>query len=336
MGIGQSEHQPHCAPVFAHRPCHEGGGNQLGEYARRHHYGYEPVRLGMAHEDAYVDNHAYADKEVRDEQGIAYEFQARHQRAGLRNEPVDRQSGKESAEQAFQSHHLCHRRADEHKGQDEDELHHTVLIPAQEPATDKGEQEDDEADVEKAFQAEEEPGEPGRVGILTSYDQRQHQEGGKESEGCGYHTDDDHPVTIQAVAPHDRIGDQRMTGIETGQQQTGGQTVVEQPQTRPQAEQERDGKGQDTETEPSLPVMLHAAHLQLQTGKEHYIIYTHLTEQLEGTVVSQQIEAVGTDKDACQDKTDDRRNTKPPEQQRHHQDDAHYHGEYPCRVGYEG
>ena len=84
--------------VLSHRPSHDCGGNQLGEGADDNHHEDQPKRFRVANDDAEVNNHAHTNKEVRNEKGIAHKLEARHQGAGLGDEAVDNQSGKECAE----------------------------------------------------------------------------------------------------------------------------------------------------------------------------------------------------------------------------------------------
>ena len=135
VSIRQTEHQPHTVPALSHRPSHDSRGNQLGEHARHNHDCDQPKRFGMAEEDAYVDNHAHSNQEIWNEERIAHKLEARHQGTCLGNETVDYQACKERSKQSFETHHLGQRSADEDESQDEDELHDTILVATQEPAS---------------------------------------------------------------------------------------------------------------------------------------------------------------------------------------------------------
>ena len=290
----------------------------------------------MADQHAKVYDHAYADEEVRNEQGIADELEARHQGTGLRDESVHYQACKEGAEQSVEPHHLGKRGTEEHECQDEDVLHDAVLIAAQEPAADAGKGKDDEDDIERTAQAEEHPRQPCSIGALTAHQHGQHKQGRKQGKGCCHDADDHDTVTAETVASHYRIGDKRMAGIDAGQQDTGRKLVVQEPDTRGDAHHKGNGKGEHPEAQSVVAVVLHAAHLKLQSGQEHDVVDAHLPEELEGTVVRQQVQPVLTHQHACHDKPDDGRNAQLPQQQRRKQNDSQHHRKDPSRVGDEG
>ena len=290
----------------------------------------------MTDQQAKVDDHAYADEEVWNEQGIAYELETRHQGTGLGDEAVHYQASKEGSEQSVEPHHLGKRGAKEHERQDEDVLHDAVLIATQEPAADAGKGKDDEDDIERTAQAEEHPRQPRRIGALTAHQNGQDKQGCKQGKGCCHDADDHDTVTAETVAPHYGIGDERMAGIDAGQQDTGRKLVVQEPDTRGDAHHEGDGKGEHPEAQSVAPILLHAAHLQLQAGQEHDVVDADLPEELEGTVVRQQVQPVLPHQHACHDEPYDGRNAQLPQQQRRKQDDAQHHREDPSRVRDEG
>ena len=165
---------------------------------------------------------------------------------------------------------------------------------------------------------------------------RQHKQGCKEGNGCSDNTNHHNSVASQAVAPNNRIGDERMAGINAGHQEAGAHAQAQHPDTRNQAKHEGNGKGEDAETEALVAVVLNAAHLQLQASKEHDVVNAHLPENLKAPVVRQQIESIRPNEYAGHNKADDGRNPESPEQQRSKQNDAQHHKEYPCGVGNKG
>ena len=287
----------------------------------------------MAEEDAYVDNHAHSNQEIWNEERIAHKLEARHQGTCLGNETVDYQACKERSKQSFETHHLGQRSADEDESQDEDELHDTVLVATQEPASHPWEHQNGKGNIQPALQAKEKPGHPRCVGTLSAYHHRQNQQGGKKSDGSRYDTHDDRSVPIQAVTSYDWVRYEGMTGIDAGQQEAGRESESKQPDTRNNSQDEGNRKGEDAESEARSTIQLHASHLELQACQEHYIIYADLTEEFERAIMRKKIEAILPHQDACDDESHDWRHPELPEHQRRKQNDGQHHREAPRRIG---
>ena len=140
-------------------------------------------------------------------------------------------------------------------------------------------------------------------------------------------------MAVQSVATHDRVRDERMAGVDAGEQDSGGQAETQQPDAGSDAEGKGNGEGEQAEAQAVAPVTVHASHLKLKAGQEHDVVDAHLTEELEGAVVSKEIEAILPHEDASHDESDDGRHSHLPEKQRREQDDAEHHREDPRGVG---
>ena len=106
VGAAQSEEQ---RALVAAQP--EGLLRQAGRYVfgRRHHDDHDDAHfdaLPALEERAVVDEHPHAYQKEGDEDGVAHEFDAVHQRRGPGNEPVHGQSRQESADDGFEPRQL--------------------------------------------------------------------------------------------------------------------------------------------------------------------------------------------------------------------------------------
>ena len=101
-------------------------------------------------EQPEVDEHAHANEEVGDEDGVARELQSVHQWRHMWDVAVHDQSCEECTYDAFQTHRLAEGRTHEKYRHDEDELHHGIAIASQEPSrqTRDGQQQHDSKDGE--------------------------------------------------------------------------------------------------------------------------------------------------------------------------------------------
>ena len=85
--------------------------------------------------------------------------------------------------------------------------------------------------------------------------------------------------------------------------------------------------GEQTEDEKTVGVLLHTFHVHLQSGKEHNIIESYASEQLERVVALQNVEAILSDDDTCQHHADDMRNTQFTHHDRRKQNNHQHHKE---------
>ena len=110
-------------------------------------------------------------------------------------------------------------------------------------------------------------------------------------------------MTPQSVAAYSWICHQRVATVDTGHQDTGEYTEVKQIVTGKKTQEEGNQEGKETKLDSVTPVMLHTAHIQLQSRQEHDVVDTHLSEQLKGTVPVQYVQPVLSNQHTGQDKT---------------------------------
>ena len=79
MGLGQAEHHDAFAPCHVEQLAADKGGQILGQGAGHDHDGHDHGGFSLAEHGRDVDQHAYANQEVGDEEGIADELDAAHQ-----------------------------------------------------------------------------------------------------------------------------------------------------------------------------------------------------------------------------------------------------------------
>ena len=91
----------------------------------------------------------------------------------------------------------------------------------------------------------------------------------------------------------------------------------------------RNGEGQHTEHQRPAPVLLQVLQVHFQTGKEHDVVDTHLSEQLETAVALQDVETVLTDNHTGQNHADDVGDTQAAQQDRGKEDDHQHQEENP-------
>ncbi len=311
-------------------PC----GNPFAGGCHDGHYYRHFQRFSACEEAADVNDHAYSDQEVRDEEGVADKFQTVHQGGHVRHEAVQHQSGEECAEDTFHPHKLHQSAAEKHHREHEDKLHHAVFVFPEEPATDAGEEENDEESQKDYFQQQEHPVQAVDVSFVHASDDGEYQKRQGYRDGGSADGDAHTPQARQAVAAYDGVGDQRVRGIHTGEEHGGGQPVVQQAHAAPYAENHRDEEGEETENERFDPVLLEVFHIHLQAGKEHDVVEPHFSEQLETAVALQDIKSVLPYDNSGKNHTDDMRDVQTPQHHRGKQDDGEHQEEHPCGVRY--
>ena len=140
VGGGESEHHvPLCQPELEDE-ARQVGGNGLAERAEEHHAEHDADGGRVVEHDADVDEHAHADEEVGYEQGVADELQPVHERRHAWNEAVQDQTGQEGAEDALQSAPLADGSAEKHHREHIDVEHDGIVVLAEEPARQPGQQ----------------------------------------------------------------------------------------------------------------------------------------------------------------------------------------------------
>ena len=99
-----------------------------------HHVGGVPA----FEKSTNVDQHSYANQEIGNEQRVSDEFQPVHQRGNTRDIAVQRQSGKEGSQDAFESDERCDGRTEKHHGHHKDKLCDGIAVSLQKPSCHPG------------------------------------------------------------------------------------------------------------------------------------------------------------------------------------------------------
>ena len=139
-------------------------------------------------------------------------------------------------------------------------------------------------------------------------------------------------MTLQAIAPDDRIGDQRVRGHDTTQQEGGRRCVTKHGDGHDIRQDEGHEAREQTEDHKRTGLFLHTLHIHLQTCQEHDIIESHPPEQFEGVVTFQDIEAILADDHTRQHHPDDMRNAQFTHHDRRNKDNHQHHKEDQCGV----
>ena len=140
-------------------------------------------------------------------------------------------------------------------------------------------------------------------------------------------------MTLETIAPDDGVGDQRVRSHDTAQQERGGVGVAQHGLCHDVCQYQRYKTGEQSEDDEAAGVLLHTLHVHLQSGKEHDIVETHTTEEFEGVVALQDIEAILSDDDTCQHHADDVRDAQLTHHDRRQKDNHQHHKEDQCGVG---
>ena len=92
------------------------------------------------------------------------------------------------------------------------------------------------------------------------------------------------------------------------------------------------GERQPSEAQPTASVAAEAAHVHLQAGQKHDVVYAHLPEELERRITCQEVQTVLSDEHSGQYETNDVWHAQPPEHNRRQQYDEKHDEEDPRRV----
>ena len=96
-----------------------------------------------------------------------------------------------------------------------------------------------------------------------------------------------------------------MATVDTGHKDAGKDAKTQQIVAGKKSQNKGDQEGEQTEFQSVTPIMLHTAHVQLQSCQEHDVVDTHLTEKLEGAVPVQDVKAVLAHQHTSQNQADD-------------------------------
>ena len=103
MGRGQSEHHVPLGLRQSEQQAREIGRYGLAECAEESYQQHNPPHARSFQQRAQIDKHAHANQKIGNEDGIADELNAVHQRRHLGNVAVQNQAGEEGSEDALQS-----------------------------------------------------------------------------------------------------------------------------------------------------------------------------------------------------------------------------------------
>ena len=114
-------------------PTGDVGRNGLAQCANKGDGQHHPNDALPLKQQAKIDEHAHTDEEIGNEDGVADELDAVHQRRKSRNIAVKNKAGKERTEYSFEPNGRRNGRTKEENGHHKDELHHGIAVSAQEP-----------------------------------------------------------------------------------------------------------------------------------------------------------------------------------------------------------
>ena len=289
----QAEHHP--SPGAGHTV------DLLGDHGRKpladegygeHHGGYCEGR--WLPYDPDIDHHAYSDEEVGDEEGVAYKFYAAHQWRRSGDVAVEDESGKEGAQDLFESDLFCAPGSQEYEDKDEDKLCHLVGYRLEEKACQAWiEVEDGDAvGCQLAQEGEKSAGAQGS-GVMDIDGSGQDEQGGYDGDD-GADDGDQHGGALgDAVAGGDGVADEGVGGIHCRQEGGCQPADVEQEDAGQHTDSYRNEECQQAEEEPLAQVELEMIHVDLQSGKEHEVEESDLAEDGEAAVAGEDVEAVG-------------------------------------------
>jgi len=280
-----------------------------------------------------VDQHAHADEEVGDEDGIAHKLQTIHQSRHPGDIAVEHQSGEKGAQQSLQVDELHHQRTEKHQCQHKDKLYDDVLVVYEELAGHAWEEEDDERKNQGRLEHQQHAKPPGDVAIGHGHDDVQGEQGERVGECRGPHGDG-HAAFLRQSEPHDGgVGNERVRGIHAGQQDRGDETIVQHRRVEGQTHEQRYGKSQQAVGDGLGAVVAHVFHVHLQGGKQHDEIEAHVAEDVERAVFLEDAQPVRTDQRSGQHHAYDVRYAQLAHDDRSHEDNQQHHKENERRIG---
>ena len=142
LGVAQAEHHLALVPGHPVYLLREEGSQPFAEGGHHSHHYRHLHRLSPGHKATQVYDHPDTYQEIRDEQRVADKLQAVHQRGDLRHELVEHHPHKERPQDALHPGERHQSAPEEHKRQHEDELHHSVIVLAEEPPAEDRDKED--------------------------------------------------------------------------------------------------------------------------------------------------------------------------------------------------
>ena len=218
MGRGEAEHHVARAERQAESQAGDVSRQCLAQGAEEHDAAHHPEDVAALEDEPHVDEHTHTDEEIRDEESVADELQTVHQRRDVGNVAVEDESGEEGAEHALDAHRLRQGGAHEEHRQNEDELHHRVTVPPEEPARESGYQREHHGAVGSRLGGEEDPEQHTAVLAERRHQSCQDDEREQEGDHARPHAEGDARFLLQTIARHDGVGDEGVGRHDAAQQ----------------------------------------------------------------------------------------------------------------------
>ena len=267
-----------------------------GDHHQRHFDAF-PV----AEERPVVDEHAHADQEEGDEDGVSHEFDPVHQGRGAGDLAVEGQPREECTDDRLQPGHVREIGSQEYHRQHEDILRYAVAAMFEKPVRQQREQEQDDADREQYRGAEPPP--ECFVDIARGHpdDDREQQQGERVGDDRAADCDRDGLVARDAEFADDGVGDKGLRGEEPGQQDRGVNREAQDVIPGQDAESERHAEGVEPEDEAAPAVFLEIGHVHVQPRQEHDVQEAGRSREDDAAIAQNQVQAVGADHRTCDD-----------------------------------
>ena len=296
------------------------------------HDGRHLDALPVAEEGAVVDEHAHADQEKGNEDGVSDELDAVHQRRGAGDQAVEGQSREERADNRLQTRQLGEVGAQEDHHQHEDILRDVVAALLEEPVGQPREEEDDDGDAEEHRTAEPPPEHFVDVARGHADDHGEQQQGQRVGDDRAADGDGDGLVACDAEFADDGVGDERLRGEQSGQQDRGVDRESQDVIPGQDAEGQRDTEGVESEDEASPAVFLEIGHVHVEAREEHDVQEAGRSREDDAAVAQHEVQAVGADHRTRDDEPQQIGDFEFVQQQRSREDDDQNQHELQDRV----
>mgnify|MGYP007072515819 CR=1 FL=1 len=279
----------------------EEGGDVLGGRDEQDHHGGDLEALPVAEEGAVVDEHAHADQEEGDEDGVADELDAVHQGRRARDEAVEGQTREEGADDGLEACQLRKVGAQEDQRQHEDILRDVVADVLEEPVREQREEHRDDDDAEHDREREPPPEVVVDVARGHAHDDREQQQGQRVGDDRAAHGDRDGLVAGDAELADDGVGDERLRGKEPGQQDRRVEREAQQVVAGEDTQPERHAEGVESEDEAAPAVVLEVGHVHVEPREEHDVEQAGRARKDDAAVAQHEVQSVGANHRAGDD-----------------------------------
>ena len=140
------------------------------------------------------------------------------------------------------------------------------------------------------------------------------------------------PVSVSYTHLDDGVGDERLRGEQSGEQDRGVDREAEEVVTGQYAEGQRDAEGVESEDEASPAVAAEIGHVHVQPREEHDVQESGRTRENDAAVAQHEVEAVGSDHRTCDDQPQQIGDFEFVQQERSREDDDQDQQEFQDRV----